>query len=193
MQGDDDMPNYEELYYIARNNYYQAIENRNAIRRNTSELQGRKNALTRELSEKQASLSAIRQKKSLVQDALNKCRDILNNEFSTMKVDLTRTSEEYKKIISSDKGVADLSTIYSSDLSSTKSGLETIISDLERALRDLEGQETSAQNEVTSCSNDLSSVTSQLSNVGDEAMAQRQINNYYTEMKEYELRWQNGE
>ena len=93
------MPNYEELYYIARNNYYQAIENRNAIRRNTSELQGRKNALTRELSEKQASLSAIRQKKSLVQDALNKCRDILNNEFSTMKVDLTRTSEEYKKIV----------------------------------------------------------------------------------------------
>ena len=163
MQGDDDMPNYEELYYIARNNYYQAIENRNAIRRNTSELQGRKNAL------------------------------ILNNEFSTMKVDLTRTSEEYKKIISSDKGVADLSAIYSSDLSSTKSGLETIISDLERALRDLEGQETSAQNEVTRCSNDLSSVTSQLSNVGDEATAQRQINNYYTEMKEYELRWQNGE
>ena len=60
-------------------------------------------------------------------------------------------------------------------------------------MRDLEGQETSAQNEVTRCSNDLSSVTSQLSNVGDEATAQRQINNYYTEMKEYELRWQNGE
>lgn len=186
------MPNYEELYYIARNNYYQAIEDRNAIRRNTSELQSRKNALTRELSEKQASLSAIQQKKSLVQDALNKCRDIINNEFSVMKGDLARTSEEYKKIIFSDKGVADLALIYSTDLTSTKKGLESIVDDLERSLRELEGQETSAQNEVSRCNNELSIVTTQLSNAGDEAVAQRQINNYYTEMKEYERRWLMG-
>lgn len=192
MQGDDGMPNYEELYYIARNNYYQAIEDRNAIRRNTSELQSRKNALTRELSEKQASLSAIQQKKSLVQDALNKCRDIINNEFSVMKGDLARTSEEYKKIIFSDKGVADLALIYSTDLTSTKKGLESIVDDLERSLRELEGQETSAQNEVSRCNNELSIVTTQLSNAGDEAVAQRQINNYYTEMKEYERRWLMG-
>lgn len=187
------MPNYEELYYIARNNYYQAIENRNTIRRNTSELQGRKSTLTRELGEKKAALSAVQQKKSLIQDALNKAKNILNNEFSTMKSDLTRTSEEYKKIITSDKGTADLLSIYSSDIASTKSGLETIISDLERALREIEGQETTAQTEVTNCSNELTSVTAQLSNVGDEAMAQRQINNYYTEMKEYETRWLNGD
>ena len=66
------MPNYEELYYIARNNYNRAIENRDAIRRNTSELQGKKTTLTRELGEKQSAFAAIQQKKLLVQEALDK-------------------------------------------------------------------------------------------------------------------------
>lgn len=57
------MPNYEELCYIARNNYNRALENRNATRKNTSELQGEKTTLTRELGEKQSVLAAIQQKK----------------------------------------------------------------------------------------------------------------------------------
>ncbi len=187
------MPNYEEMYYIARGKYNQAIEDRNAIRRNTSELQGRKTTLTRELGEKQATLTEVKQKKSLVQDALNKCNDILSNDFPTMKSDLLYTSDEYKKIITSDKGVADISTIYLSDITSTQNNLEEIISDLEKSLRELEDQENSAQNAAIQCNTELTSVSSQLNNVGNEAAVQRQINNYYAEMKEYEIRWQNGE
>lgn len=187
------MPNYEELYYIARGKYYQAVEERNAIRRTTAELQGRKNTLSRELGEKQTALSQIQQKKALIQDALNKCRNVLNNEFPLMKNDIQCTSEEYKKIITSDKGVADLSAIYSADITNTNANLNSIVSDLERILREIEGQETTAQNEFASCNSELTTVATQLNNVGNEAAVQRQINNYFTEMKEYELRWQNGE
>ncbi|MBD5111519.1 MAG: hypothetical protein HDT42_03155 [Ruminococcaceae bacterium] len=187
------MPNYEELYYIARGKYYQAVEERNAIRRTTAELQGRKNTLSRELGEKQTALSQIQQKKALIQDALNKCRNVLNNEFPLMKNDIQCISEEYKKIITSDKGVADLLTIYSADITNTNANLNSIVSDLERILREIEGQETTAQNDFASCNSELTTVTTQLNNVGNEAAVQRQINNYFTEMKEYELRWQNGE
>lgn len=187
------MPNYEELYYIARNNYNRAIENRDAIRRNTSELQEKKTTLIRELSEKQAALTAIQQKKLLVQEALNKCKHILENEFSTMKKDLQTTSDEYKRIISSDTGVADLSSIYSTDISNTNSNLDAVITELQARIKELEGQEATAQTAVTNCSNELASVTTQLNNVGNESSAQQQVNAYYTEMKEYELKWQNGE
>ena len=186
------MPNYEEMYYIARNHYYEAIEERNAIRRRTSELQAQKATLTRQLGEKQEALTKVQEKKALVQDSLNKSKDVLDNEFPAMKSDLLLTGEEYKKIITSDQGVADLSTIYADDLANTKSELESIISDHERALRNLEEQETAAQNAVTSCSNELNSVTSQLNNVGSESAAQRKINNYYTEMMEYKNKWLNG-
>lgn len=186
------MPNYEELYYIARNHYYEAIEERNTIRRRTSELQARKTTLTRQLREKQETLHKAQQKKALVQDALSKSKEILNSEFPAMKSDLLLTGEEYKKIITSDQGVADLSTIYADDLANTKSELESIISDHEQALRSLEEQETTAQTAVTSCSSELNSVTSQLKNVGSESAAQRKINNYYAEMMEYKIKWQNG-
>lgn len=187
------MPSYEELYYIAKANYNRAIENRDAIRRNTIELQGKKTTLTRELGEKQTALAAIQQKKLLVQEALDKCKSILENEFSTMIKDLQTTSDEYKKIISSDTGVADLSSIYSTDILNTRSNLGAIIMELETRIKEFEGQETTAQTAVTNCSNELSNVAIQLNNVGSESAAQRQINTYYTEMKEYKAKWQNGE
>ena len=110
-----------------------------------------------------------------------------------MKKDLQTTSDEYKKIISSDTGVADLSSIYSTDISSTNSNLDAVITELQARIKELEGQEATAQTAVTNCSNELTSVTTQLNNVGSESAAQRQVNAYYTEMKEYELKWQNGE
>ena len=187
------MPNYEELYYIARNKYYQAIDERNDIRRKTCELQERKNALSRELGEKQTVLSQIQQKKPLIQDALNKSKNISNDEFDMMKNGIQHISEEYKKIIASDKGVADISAIYSADITNTKTDLDSITSGLERILRELEDQETNAKNEVTRCNSELATVTTNLNHVGSEAAAQREINYYYAEMKEYELRWQSGE
>lgn len=187
------MPNYEELYNIARNKYNQAVENRNTIRRNSSELQTRKTTLTRELEEKTSALTAVQQKIALVQNALDKAKSILQNEFLSMRKDLQATSDEYKKIISSGNGVADLSLVYADDITNTQNNLNTIISELERLYRTLESEESQMKKAVTDCSTELSSVTSQLRNVGSESAAQRQINNYYTEMKEYETKWMNGE
>lgn len=187
------MPNYEELYNIARNKYNQAIEDRNAIRKNTSELQGQKNTLTRELGEKQAALVAIQQKKLLIQEALKKCQSIIEAEYPSMKRDLQSSSDEFKRIISTDKGVADLFSIYSADISSTQSNLNSILSELTGLLSNFSEQERAAQTAVTTCSNNLASVSTQLNNVGSESEAQRRINNFYTEMKEYESRWLNGE
>lgn len=84
-------------------------------------------------------------------------------------------------------------SIYSTDISSTDSNLAAVITELQARIKELEGQETTAQTAVTNCSNELTSVTTQLNNVDSESLAQRQVNAYYTEMKEYELKWQNGE
>lgn len=191
--GDVIMPNYEELYNIARNKYNQAIEDRNAIRRNKSELQGKKNTLTRELGGKQATLVAIQQKKLLIQEAVNKCKSIIDGEYPAMKRDLQSTSEEFKRIISTDRGVADLSSIYSSDISSTQSNLNAIFGELNGLLSNFSEQERVAQASVKTCINELSTVSTQLNNVGNEYEAQRRINSFYTQMKEYESRWLNGE
>ncbi len=187
------MPNYEELYYIARNKYNQAVEERNRIRNNTIELQSEKNRLTNLLAEKQSAFKAIQDKKGLIQDALDKCRHILDEEYPNMKKDLQMTGEEYKKIITSDMGVADLESIYATDLQSTLNDLNNIVTELNRILKNLESQEATAQNELNNCNSELSTVTSKLNNVGSEASAQYRIDTYYTEMKEYEARWQNGE
>lgn len=187
------MPNYEELYYIARGKYNQAVEERNRIRNNTIELQSQKNRLTSLLAEKQSALKTIQDKKSLIQDALDKCRHILDDEYPKMKKDLQMTGEEYKKIITSDIGVADLELIYSTDFQSTMNDLNSIVTELNRILKNLESQETTAQNDLNSCNSELSTVTSKLNNVGSEASAQYKIDTYYAEMKEYEIRWQNGE
>lgn len=187
------MPNYEELYYIARNKYNQAVEERNRIRNDTIKLQSEKNRLTNLLAEKQSALKAIQDKKGLIQDALDKCRHILDEEYPNMKKDLQMTGEEYKKIITSDMGVADLESIYSTDFQSTMNDLNNIVTELNRILKNLESQETTAQNELNSCNYELSTVTCKLNNVGSEASAQYKIDTYYAEMKEYEIRWQNGE
>ena len=187
------MPNYEQLYYLARSKYYQAIEDRNTAQRRASELQARKNTLSRELTEKQSALSAVQQKKAMIQETLDTCNSILNNEFPAMKNDLNQTSEEYRKIIESDQGVADLAAIYASDVTDTKSRLDAAGADLNRILKELEEQASTIQKEITDRNNELASVSSQLRTVGDVNALQCKINNYYTEMKEYERRWQNGE
>lgn len=187
------MPNYEELYYATRNKYYQAVENRNNIRRTTNELQGKRTSLINELGQKKAALAAARQKVAIVEEAENKCRSIINDQFPSMKKYVESTSAEYKKIITSDKGVADIQTIYSSDIQSTQNDLNSILSGLEQKRKALEAQATEAQQAVNNCNNQLNTVSSQLNNVGSESYAQTQVNNYYAQMKEYQRKWQNGE
>ena len=68
------MPNYEELYNIARTKYHQAIENKNNIQRTSSELQSRKNSLSRELSQKQEQLREAKNKLALLQETEDFCK-----------------------------------------------------------------------------------------------------------------------
>lgn len=186
------MPNYEELYYTARNKYYQAIEDRNYIQRTSSELQGRRSSLQNELSQKQNTLRQSMNKLAVVQDAENKCRSIIDNEFAAMKKSIQQLSEEYKKVISSDMGVADIENIYADDISRTSSDLQRVLNELEQARRSLEDQVSSTRQEIDRCNNDISDVSRQLNNVGSAAYAQSQINTYYAQMKEYQKKWENG-
>lgn len=187
------MPNYEELYYITKNKYNQAIINRDTIRRNRSALQGRKNTLLHELEERRITLNSLKQKVTILQDAENKCSSIINNEFPDMKKYIQETSDEYKKIINSDNGVADIQSVYSSDIQSTQNDLNSILSDLSQKRKNLEDQVDAAQQSFDNCNNELNTVTNQLNNVGSEYDAQRQVNNYYTQMQVYKTKWLNGE
>jgi len=186
------VPNYEELYYSAKNKYYRALEDKNNIRRKTSELQGKKSTLTQKINQKSSELTALKHKVQLVQEAEEKCASVKDNEFQTMKRDVQYLSNEYKKIINSDKGVADIQSVYSSDIQNTQSDLENILLDLRNKRKDLENKVNTAQQELNNYNSELSSVNREMSSVGSEYYAQQQANCYYSQMKEYERKWKNG-
>jgi len=187
------MANYEELYNIAKGKYNSAISERDYIRRKTAELNGKKDALKKELSTKTSELNVIKHKLVLVRDAYNKCNDILKEEFPDMKKDLVNTGDEYKKIITSDKGVADLSSIYSTDLTNTKDNLDSISTDLGKSIKELEGEETKTQKAIDNCNTQISSIKTQINNLGSASAAQKRADIYYSEMKDYEKKWLNGD
>lgn len=187
------MPNYEELYYNARSQYSRAVEDRNQINRRTQELSGMRNSLQQALSRDVARLRELQRKLALVQDAERKCAEIINSHFPPVKRGIVAVSEEFQKILASDRGVADISAIYASDLQDTQTDLGTIASDLGRVRRMLEEQLNGVQQSVNHNSSELESVDAQLRNVGDSRAAQARANNYYAQMREYQRRWQNGE
>ena len=187
------MPNYEELYYTARNKYYQAVENRNQINRRTEELTGRQNSLRQALGRDMARLRDLAHKLSLVQDAERQCAQVKSNYFPPVKSIIANVSSEFKSILSSDRGVADIESIYSSDIHNTQSDLDSTAENLASVRRALESELNGVQQSVNNCNNELNSVSSQLRNVGDSRLAQAQANNYYAQMREYQRRWQNGE
>lgn len=124
--------------------------------------------------------------------AKDKCRSIINNEFPSMKRYVQDTSNEYKKIISSDKGVADIHSIYSLDIQSTQNDLNSVLSDLLQKRKNLEDQVNTTQQAVDNCGNELNAVSNQLNNVGSEYYTKVQANNYYAQMQEYRRRWLNS-
>lgn len=187
------MPNYEELYYITKNKYEQAIINRDAIRRNTVTLQERKKRLVHDLAENLRSLTALQQKVAILQEAESKCNSIINSEFPEMKRYIQEASNEYKKIINSDQGVADIQSVYSADIQSTQNDLNLILSELSQKRRELEEQVATAQSNYNGCNNELNTVTHQLNNTGNVYEAQRQVNNCYAQMQLYRSKWMNGE
>ena len=186
------MPNYEELYYSARRKYYQAIDTRNSIQRRTSELQGRRSGLISELSRRNDVLRKAQRKLSLLQDAEEKCRSVLSGEFETMKKYIQGTAEEYKKIISTDKGVADIQQVYNDDVNKTRSSLNNLLQELIRKRQEAEQELTNARQSVDRCSGELNDVTRQLNSVGSASYAQSQADNYYAQMKQYQRKWENG-
>ena len=194
MRGDDSMANYEELYYSARNKYNRAIDNRDSSVRRSRELESQKSQLNNQLSENISLLNNIREKKSKLQDALNKSRSVLNDQFYAMQRAIIDAGSQYRGSFQSDMGTADLAAIYESDFSATKNELETAVSTLETAISNIEEKETQADTSVNNCKNDISSVEAQIRTANNDADSyQCMANSYYAEMKQYETKWLNGE
>ena len=187
------MPNYEEMYYISKRNYENAVNEKNMIRIKASELNGEKSRLTKELDEKNKALADIRNKLDAARKTHDKCNKIINGEYEDMKKDLFQTGTEYKAIFQTDKGVADLSLIYSQDIINTYNDLNNISESLGRSIAQLEADEQIFKNAVDQCSQNLDNVNAQMNNLNDEAAAQKISEKYYVEMQEYKMRWQNGE
>ncbi|MBQ2604963.1 MAG: hypothetical protein VZR27_05225 [Acutalibacteraceae bacterium] len=188
------MANYEELYYSARNKYNRAIDNRDSSYRRARDLENQRTNLNNQLSENISQLNNIREKKSKLQDALNKSREVLNNQYYEMQKAMTDAGGEYRKSFHSDMGTADLAEIYRNDFSATKNDLETTISTLQTAVNNAEQNESQANNSVNNCRNNIYNVEAQLRTANSDADAyQRMANSYYVEMKQYEAKWLNGE
>lgn len=183
------MPNYEELYYIAKKNYFQAVEERDSLRRTVSDLQQICNNLCRELTQKQDYLKTVQQKKDSVQSALDKCQSIISQEFETMQKNLISAGDEYMKFISADSQVANLSDIYSEDLRLTKTALENTKDTLQKQIRKLLSDETEASQAVSDSESRLANIKNQIRNCDTNA-ANNRVNYYYSEMKTYERKWQ---
>lgn len=185
------MPNYEELYYTAKRNYERTLNDLSYIRSTKQTLESRKSTLKANLPNKEQSLKTAKNNLRLMSKAENKCQNIINDEFPTAKSSIKTAGTEYKKIISTDKGVADINSIYSTDISDTKKDLDSILSELSRKRKTLEGKVESAQKDYDDCFNELNSVQSQLNNLGSEYWTQIKANNYYVQMQEYKRKWEN--
>lgn len=183
------MPNYEELYYIAKKNYSQAVEERDSLRRTISGLQQESNNLRRELVQKQDYLKIVQQKKDSVQSALDKCQSIISEEFETMQKNLISAGDEYMKFISADSQVANLSDIYSEDLRLTKTALENTKDTLQKQIKKLLFDESEASQAVFDSESKLANIRNKIRNC-DTSAANNRINYYYSEMKTYERKWQ---
>lgn len=187
------MPNYEELYNDARNKYYQAIENKNNMQRASSELTSQRNSLINEINQKQSQLRSVKYKVLLLQNAENYCASILGNEVKTMKASIQATSDEYKKIITSDKGIADIQAVYSGDIRSTENDLNSVHGQLKSKRKNMENEAERLQKSINQCSSELNSVSSRLNNTTMNTWAaQSQVNGYYVQMKAYQKLWENS-
>ena len=189
----DLVANYEEMYYSARRSYRNALEEKSSIQRKSSQLQSRKSYVLKEIAGKKSELSKVNGKIQLLQDAESKCSAIFRDDFPTMKKSVQTLSSELKKIISSDSGVADLASVYASDLQSTQTDLGTILMELSSNRKSLETQRDSLQSSLNEKNGELNGINREINGLGSEWQAQQKANRYYAQMKEYERRWRNGE
>lgn len=125
------MVNYEEIYNTAKKNFYAAVEDRNVIRKEIAGLEESNIQLKKMIAELQESLEKMTKREALLNDTKYACEKILNpaGEFEITKHWITETDSEYKSILESDFGVADIQTIYGYN----SAGYETKI-DLEKSL-----------------------------------------------------------
>lgn len=185
------MANYEELYNTARIRYNQSVESLNNTIRSRNELVGQRNSIVNNLNNKIGDLNNINYNIWIVQNAENKCRSIIDNDFPKVKSSISKTSEEYSKIFSSDRGVANIENIYSSDLTNTRNDLNSVLTDLAQKRRKLESQKESIERDVNSYNNQLNSVNRQLVNTNIDYL-RRVTDCYFTQMSDYRRRWLNS-
>lgn len=183
------MPNYEELYNIAKQKYNNAVSSKNALQSKLNSLNNQKNSLLLSLETKKDNLLKIQEKKAKVVCVLSKVDSILDKEYSVMKSRVELAGSDYIEVINVGVGnVANLSGIYDSDFTSTKTNLDSIRSEFQSIKNTLDTQEQEAQTAVNNCKSEIDSVNSQINNAGSISTAQWYVNMYYSEMKEYERR-----
>ena len=125
------MVNYEEIYNTAKKNFSAAVEDRNVIRKEIAGLEEGNIQLKKMITELQESLENVTKREALLNDAKLTCEKILNptGELEITKHWIKETDLEYKSMLESDLGVADIQTIYNYN----SAGYETKI-DLEKSL-----------------------------------------------------------
>lgn len=179
------MEDYEESYYQAKRKYNQAVEQMNNNSRMRTELNQSKKELLNERGQKEESLRKTKQNIILLKDAEDRCRQILDSEFQNMKNSINTVSMEYRRILNSDTGVADISEIYSSDITATYNDLNNILEELSNRRAAFEDTANTQQNELNNCNGRIDDVERQLNNLEDYNQLRRQAQRYENEMYEY--------
>lgn len=188
------MPNYEELYNIAKAKYRDAVDERDNVMRKVNDLQNKKKELEVQYGQKEESLKNVRKKLNLVQKALDKCKSIINDgKISDMKKSLADAGEAYKNVISADSNVADIEKIYSDDVGSVERSVNAVKLDLENIIRNIKDEEQNAAGDLNRCKTDLDNVSTELYKSPSKYELDRRVDNYYAEMKFYEKKWLEGE
>jgi chromosome segregation ATPase len=185
------MPDYESLYYSAKNHYDDALDYRYTLQNEISDLENSKRSYENDLDNKQDQLTALKNKKSLIKDALKNAKQIESDEFSDMKSSIKTAGSAYKTFVVTDSTAADLESIYSSDVTTSKSNLDTVITNFEKYNKDYDDKIDDKKREIKQCKENLSNVKSKLrSKYSDQASNNRSIDYYYAEMQHYKKKWQ---
>ena len=187
------MSDCEELYYYCRGKYNDAVENKTRQEIICSDCERDIARLSTDVDTLRAQKRESDRNIGLLEFAETKCRSILEQSFARMTAALSEASGEYRKIFSSDTSTADLSAIYSDDITCTKQDLEYILGELMNKKRTLQADSDDFQRQIDNNSSALEDARRNLSQArGEKNTYFRQEVHYRTEMEYYFKKWMAG-
>lgn len=187
------MSDCEESYYYYREKYNDAVENRTHQERICSECEMDIARLSTDVDTLRAQKRELERNIGLLEFAETKCRSILEQPFARMTAALSEASEEYRKIFSSDTSVADLSAIYSDDITCTKQDLEYILAELANKKSTFQTESDNCQRQIDNEGRELDDARRKLSQArGEKNTYLRQEAHYNTQMEYYYKKWMAG-